>query len=69
MPTLNNVCLGRITGKGHLYLRKDYFKFASTGEIKKRKFKTGIDRVIEEEFGIDRRWVGMAWDVLQARRK
>ena len=69
MPTLNNVCLGRITEKGHLYLRKDYFKFASTGEIKKRRFKTGIDRVIEEEFGIDRRWVGMAWDVLQARRK
>jgi arylamine N-acetyltransferase len=69
MPTLRNVCLGRITEKGHVYLRKDYFKFASPGEIKKQRFKTGIDRVIEEEFGIDRKWVGMAWDVLEARRR
>lgn len=69
MPTIRNVCLGRITGKGHLYLRKDYFKFASCDDITRRRFKRGIDRVIEEEFGIDRKWVGMAWDVLQARRK
>lgn len=69
MPTLRNVCLGRITERGHLYLRKDYFKFASPEDIVKRRFKRGIDRVIEEEFGIDRKWVGMAWDVLEARRK
>lgn len=69
MPTLRNVCLGRITEKGHLYLRKDYFKFASPEDIKKRRIKTGIDRVIEEEFGINRRWVGMARDVLEERRR
>lgn len=69
MPTLRNVCLGRITENGHLYLRKNYFKFASLYDIRKRKLKTGIDRVIEEEFGIDRKWVDMAWDVLAARRR
>jgi len=69
MPTLRNVCLGRITEKGHLYLRKDYFKFASCDEVNKRRLRRGIDRTIEEEFGIDRKWVGMAWDVLEARRK
>jgi arylamine N-acetyltransferase len=69
MPTLGNVCLGRITEKGHLYLRKDYLKFASHSEISKRRLGGGIDRVIEDEFGIDRRWVSMAWDVLEGRRR
>jgi arylamine N-acetyltransferase len=69
MPTLRNICLGRITEKGHLYLRKDYFKFASPEDITKRRLKTGIDDVIQEEFGIDRRWVGMARDVLETRRR
>lgn len=69
MPTLRNVCLGRITESGHLYLRKDFFKFASPEDITKRRFKDGIDRVIEEEFGIDRKWVGMALDVLEGRRR
>jgi len=69
MPTLRNVCLGRITEKGHLYLRKDYFKFASLENISKRRFKTGIERVIEEEFGIDSKWVDMARDVLKTRRR
>jgi arylamine N-acetyltransferase len=69
MPTLRNVCLGRITEKGHLYLRKDYFKFASRDDVDKRRLRHGVDRVIEEEFGIDRKWVGMAWDVLEARRR
>ena len=69
MPTLRNVCLGRITEKGHLYLRKDYFKFASPSEISKRRLGRGIDRVIEDEFGIGRKWVSMAWDVLEGRRE
>jgi arylamine N-acetyltransferase len=68
MPTLNNVCLGRVTSKGHLYFRKDFLKFASPAEITRRRFKKGIDAVIEEEFGIDRKWVGMARDVLEGRR-
>lgn len=68
MPALHNVCLGRITERGHLYLRKDYFKFASPEDITRRRFKTGIERVIEEEFGIDRKWVNMARDVLETRR-
>ena len=69
MPTLHNVCLGRITERGHIYLRKDYFKFASPEDITKRRFKTGIERVIEEEFGIDSKWVNMARDVLEMRRR
>lgn len=69
MPTLRNVCLARITEKGHLYLRKDFFKFASTSEITKRRYKHGIDEVIENEFGIDGKWVGLARDVLAERRK
>jgi len=68
-PTLRNVCLGRITGKGHLYLRKDYFKFASCDDVTKQTLRRGVDRVIEEEFGIDSKWVGMARDVLEARRR
>lgn len=69
MPTLRNVCLGRITERGHLYFRKDFFKFASTEDITKRRFKHGIDSVIKEEFGIDGKWVSMALDVLEGRRK
>ena len=69
MPTLNNVCLGRITEKGHLYLRKDFLRFSSADKIDKRKLKRGIDLVIEEEFGIDRKYVDMAWEVLDGRRR
>ena len=68
-PTLKNICLGRITEEGHLYFRKDFLKFASPTDVKKRRLKHGIEGLISQEFGIDPRWVRMARDVLEHRRR
>ncbi len=68
MPTLRNICLAKITPYGHLYLRKDFFKFASTTTVEKRKIKDDITGVIEEEFGIPGDWVEVAARILEERK-
>jgi arylamine N-acetyltransferase len=68
-PTLNNICLTRMTPQGHIYLRKDFFKFTSREGIEKRKVKHDIERVIEEEFGIGSEFTRTAQDILARRRE
>ncbi len=68
MPGLRNVCLARTTRKGLVYFRKDFLKVTSCGRISKWRLKTGRERVIEEEFGIDAAWVERARHVLEAER-
>jgi arylamine N-acetyltransferase len=68
-PTLNNICLTRMTPRGHVYLRKDFFKFTSPEGIAKRKVKQGIERLIEEEFGIGSEFTRTAQEILARRRE
>ena len=67
-PTLNNICLTMMTPKGHIYLRRDFFKFTSRGTITKRKLKGDVESVIREEFGIGGEWTELAERLLNERR-
>ena len=68
-PTLHNICLTRMTPQGHIYLRKDFFKFTSRGSIEKRKVKQGLERLIQDEFGIAGDYVKAAGTILAAKRE
>jgi arylamine N-acetyltransferase len=68
-PTLNNICLTMITPEGHIYLRRDFFKFTSLRTISKRKLKHDIESVISREFGISGEWTELAQRLLMERRK
>jgi len=68
-PTLHNICLTRMTPRGHIYLRKDFFKFTSRESIDKRKVKQGVERLIQEEFGIGGDFTRAAHKILAARRE
>jgi len=67
-PTLRNICLTRMTSRGHIYLRKDFFKFTSPGAVEKRRVKACRERLVEEEFGIKAEWVEAAQRVLDRSR-
>ena len=66
--TLHNICLTRMTPRGHIYLRKDFFKFTSPTSIEKRRVAGGCERLIEEEFGIGAQWADLARSILDAKR-
>lgn len=67
-PTLNNICLNRMTPRGHIYLRKDFFKFTSRAAVEKRRVREGKERLIEEEFGISAELVEYAQQLLDRKR-
>jgi arylamine N-acetyltransferase len=67
-PTLNNVCLTRMTRRGHIYFRKDFYKFTSPEAIDKRRLKDGIESFIADEFGIDPAMTDLAQRLLRERR-
>ena len=58
-----------MTPRGHIYMRKDFFKFTSHREIDKRKIKQGLESFIQEQFGIDGRWTDLAQKILTERRQ
>jgi hypothetical protein len=68
-PTLNNICLTRMTPQGHIYLRKDFFKFTSRDGIQKRKVKRDVETLIEDEFGIDGNLTRHAREILLRKRE
>jgi arylamine N-acetyltransferase len=68
-PTLHNICLTRMTPRGHIYFRKDFFKFTSPTAVEKRRLAGGRERLIEQEFGIGGKWVELAQQVLDAQRR
>lgn len=68
-PTLHNVCLTKMTSGGHIYLRKDFFKFTSQRGISKRRLKHDIETFIQQEFGIAGEWTEIAQDILRERRR
>lgn len=68
-PTLNNICLTKISPSGHLYLRKDFFKFTSISGIDKGYLKGGIHGFVSTEFGIDAQLVDYTLTLLEKRRK
>jgi hypothetical protein len=68
-PTLHNICLTRMTPRGHLYLRKDFFKFTSREGIDKRKVKQGVEQLIRDEFGIGGDFTRAARKILAAKRE
>ena len=68
-PTLNNICLTMMTPQGHIYLRRDFFKFTSRGTISKRKLKHDIESTIRQEFGISGEWTELAQRLLVERRR
>jgi len=68
-PTLNHICLTRITPQGHLYFRKDYSRFASRAAINKQRVRDGVEKYIQEEFGIGADWVSLARKILSERRE
>ena len=67
-PTLNNICLTRMTPRGHIYLRKDFFKFTSPTAVEKRRLAGGREQLIEQEFGIGGEWVEIAQKVLDEKK-
>jgi arylamine N-acetyltransferase len=67
-PTLHNICLTRMTERGHIYFRKDFFKFTSRQAIDKRRLKHDIEAFIADEFGIGREWTNLAQRLLKERR-
>jgi arylamine N-acetyltransferase len=67
-PTLHNICLTMMTSRGHIYLRKDFFKFTSHREVDKRRLKDDIESFVQENFGIDGRWTDLARKILAERR-
>jgi arylamine N-acetyltransferase len=66
-PTLHNVCLSRMTARGHVYLRKDFFKFTSRASVDKRRVSQGRERLIEQEFGIAAEWADLAQKLLDGK--
>ena len=68
-PTLRNICLTKMTSGGHIYLRKDFFKFTSRDGISKRRLKHDIETFIQQEFGIDGQWTEIARDILRQRHR
>jgi arylamine N-acetyltransferase len=66
-PTLNNICLTRMTPDGHIYLRRDFFKFTSRDGVSKRRLKRDIEHIIEDEFGISGEWTERAQRILNGR--
>jgi hypothetical protein len=67
-PTLHNICLTMMTSSGHIYLRKDFFKFTSHSEVDKRRLKRDIESFVQENFGIDCQWTDLARKILAERR-
>jgi arylamine N-acetyltransferase len=67
-PTLRNICLTRMTPRGHMYLRRDFFKFTSRDGIEKHRVGADVERFIEDEFGIAGRFTRAAQEVLALRR-
>jgi arylamine N-acetyltransferase len=68
-PTLNNICLTRMTPRGHIYLRKDFFKFTSAAAVEKRRISSGREALVQEEFGIRGEWVEVAQRLLDEKRE
>jgi arylamine N-acetyltransferase len=68
-PALHNICLTRMTPRGHIYLRKDFFKFSSRDGVEKRKVRDEVERLIEEEFGIRGEFTKVAQEILTKRRE
>ena len=68
-PTLHNICLTRMTPRGHIYLRKDFFKFTSRDSIEKRKVREDVEGLIEEAFGIRGEFAKVALEILTKRRE
>jgi arylamine N-acetyltransferase len=68
-PTLHNICLTRMTSRGHIYFRKDFFKFTSRETVDKRRVKGGVEHLIEEEFGIGGDFARAARKIVDARRE
>jgi arylamine N-acetyltransferase len=68
-PTLNNICLTRMTDQGHIYLRKDFFKFSSRDSVDKRRLAGNIERFVKDEFGIGEEWTARAREILEGRRR
>jgi arylamine N-acetyltransferase len=68
-PTLNNICLTRMTQRGHIYIRKDFFKLTSGDTIEKRKLRDGVASFIESEFGIGSDLTRTAQAILMKRRE
>jgi arylamine N-acetyltransferase len=69
MPTMRNICVNRMSPDGHVYFRKDYLRITSRRGTDKRRLKGGAGEIVEEIFGIERRWVGEAQDILRQRRE
>lgn len=67
-PSLENICLNRMTPRGLIYLRKDFFKFTSPTSVEKRRLKQGRERLVEQEFGIAAEWVELAQKLLDDKR-
>jgi arylamine N-acetyltransferase len=67
-PTLNNICLTMMTPRGHIYIRRDFFKFTGRGTITKRKLKGDVESVIRREFGIGGEWTELAQRLLEKRK-
>jgi arylamine N-acetyltransferase len=68
-PTLSNICLTRMTPRGHIYLRKDFFKLTGRSGIVKRKVDRDLERFIQEEFGIGSELTGIAREILLKKRE
>jgi arylamine N-acetyltransferase len=68
-PTLNNICLTMMTPQGHIYFRRDFFKFTSRGTISKRRLKSDVETMIQQEFGISGEWTELAQRVLAEKRR
>jgi arylamine N-acetyltransferase len=68
-PTLNNICLTMMTPQGHIYFRRDFFKFTSRRTVNKRRLKDDIENVIRKEFGISGEWTDLAQRLLTERRR
>lgn len=68
-PTLHNICLTMMTPRGHIYLRKDFFKFTSHREVDKRRLTHDVESFVQQNFGIDGRWTNLAEKILAERRQ
>jgi arylamine N-acetyltransferase len=67
-PTLNQICLTRMTPNGHVYLRRAFLKFTSRGAVDKRKIKGRRSSLIEEIFGIESGLADRAERLLDEKR-
>jgi arylamine N-acetyltransferase len=67
-PTLNSICLTRMTPRGHIYLRNDFFKFTSREGIEKRSLGRDIEKIVESEFGIPGDFTAEARRIIKQKR-